>query len=254
MGAAASSLGLMAGPILRFEPLSAAESASMRPSDANGERVAVSAGSFYRPYRSQHAESADASTWAQIDLGSSRTIDTVRLHPSNWHSLAGDGFPLRFRIDCSDDPDFKTRRLFADRSRSDYPDPNDQVAEFHAKQEGRYVRLTVSRLRKKKLPEPVSRALSEAPEAIRKEVEPTLGFHLFALSKIEVLSAGADLAVLRPVKVDADYGNEGDAQQLTRPSRPQGEGIITNHPRNVTAPGDWRPATYLVQGPLRVSS
>ena len=52
--------------------------------------------------------------WVQVDLGTARAIERVVVHPQT-HSendarglIPGYGFPLRFRVDLADDPDFKT--------------------------------------------------------------------------------------------------------------------------------------------------
>jgi len=44
-------------------------------------------------------------------------------------------------------------------------------------------------------------------------------------------------------------GNPDDVRQLTRSPRPQGEGIVTDNPQNVTAAAEWRPAAYRAQAP-----
>jgi hypothetical protein len=69
---------------------------------ATGERISVQAASRYRVYCSKSSDRADALTWAQIDLGSRQPIDAVKFYPSNRLFSAGDGFPVRFRIECSD--------------------------------------------------------------------------------------------------------------------------------------------------------
>src|ERR1035441_1886231 len=51
--------------------------------DLTGERVAYTYATWYRPYKSRIAHDPDNSTWVQIDLGSTRPIDEVKLLP--WH-------------------------------------------------------------------------------------------------------------------------------------------------------------------------
>lgn len=236
---ALGSMGLAMPPLLRFERASAAGSPTADIPDAAGGRMAAAEGSFYRAYRSRPASTSDVTAWVQIDLGSSQPIEVVKVYPSRTHLLAGEGFPLRFRIECSDDPAFQTRSLIADKSKADYPDPGDRILQFRArKAQGRYVRLTATRLRPNKLPA----ILLSMPKSIIEPIQTSIeAAHVFALAKVEVLSGGTDLAVRRPVTVDSEYGNPEDAQQLTRPPRALGEGLITDHPRNVTAAGQWRP-------------
>src|SRR5579864_2647995 len=48
-----------------------------------GEWMSPSSGTAYRAYRSKYAQSADATTWVQIDLGEKRTIDSIKVYPAN---------------------------------------------------------------------------------------------------------------------------------------------------------------------------
>lgn len=243
-------MGLAIGPLLKFDRALAASPASAPAPGATGELMATSGSSFFRPYRSRLVPTPEATTWVQIDLGSSQSIDAVKLYPfCRPHWPAGDGFPLRFRIDCSDDIDFGTRTSLVNWTRNDYPDPESQIVEFAANRiTGRYVRLTATRLRTKK---PSKLLLDLLPEGSRKSYRDLLGqSHFLALSKLEVLAKGTDLALGRPVTVDRTHGNEEDAQQLTRAPRPQGEGMITDNPQNITLARDWRPAANRALTPL----
>jgi DUF1680 family protein len=220
---------------------------ALRPGDVPA-RIAASAASVYRAYRARSSVRADVCTWVQIDLGSSRPIEAVRLYPySKPHYEPGNGFPVRFRIECSDDLEFQTKQVIATHLKSDYPDPRDRIVEFRTRHaEGRYVRLTVTHLRHQKS----FAALDQVPAAMREPyLDLTRGKFLFMLSKMEVLSEGVDIALRKPVTVDPILGNPKDAQQLTREPRPQGEGIVTDNPKNVTSPDDWRPAPYRAQAP-----
>lgn len=208
--------------------------------DATGERIAAYTAKPFRAYQSRVADKPDEFTWMQIDLGSAQPIEEVRLHPSHTVLYPGNGFPLRFRIECSDEADFQRPQLIADRSSADYPDPADQVVQFAARHTARYVRLTASRLRERRGP--------NFPIEI-----PRIGNAVFllSLSKIEVLSHGIDVAVHRSVSVDAILGCKECAQQLTRAPRPAGEGVITDNPMNVTSSGLWRPPANQAQPPKR---
>jgi hypothetical protein len=128
-------------------PVSISDSAWTDIPDMTGDQVAVSAGSFYRPYESKPASSVDVTTWVQIDLDESYPIDLVRLYPSVGMFRSGSGFPARFKIESSDDPLFATSELIADRTVSDYSNPGNYVTEFETNNiQGRFVRLTVIRL------------------------------------------------------------------------------------------------------------
>jgi DUF1680 family protein len=236
MAAALGSLSL-AAPLLAGVP------------GATGEQMAASTASRYRPYRSRASKVAQATTWIQIDLGTTQAIDAVRLYPfSKPHYSPGNGFPVRFRIECADDPAFKSPRTIVSWSKADYPDPGDRIIEFQAKRgRGRYVRLTVTKLRAERL----FTSLDMAPKEVRQPYLDLIeGSHVLVLSKIEVLANGVDIAQHRPVWVDESYGDPQSASQLTRARRPQGEGVITDNPRNVTASSTWQAVAYSARAPL----
>src|SRR5258708_276118 len=110
--------------------------------DFNGERVANTPATWYRPYKSKMAHDPGDSTWVQIDLRSVRPIDEIKLLPWNY------GFPVRFRIELSNDPHFASSTVIANRTKENYPSPGLRVVRFTTKgASGRYVRLMASRLR-----------------------------------------------------------------------------------------------------------
>lgn len=200
------------------------ESVSLLNQDLTGERVAYTPATWYRPYRSKIAQDPGGSTWVQIDLGFVRPIDEVKLLPA----LEVDGFPVRFRLEVSDDPQLTSSSLIADRSLEDYPNLALQVVRFKAGGvSGRYVRLTVSRLRGLWKP----------------------GTYRFSLYKLEVIYDGSDIAERCPVSADEVLGNLADCEQLTRSPRPMGEFVVTDHPENVTAASSWMRVPYNLNAP-----
>ena len=199
--------------------------------NAKEERMAFTPATAYRPYETKPADRAGEITWVQVDLGSSQPVEAVKLFPAlelDWDGVRGYGFPVRFKIEASDDPRFKTADSIADLTSTDGPNPDDKITQYPARGvKGRYVRLTVTQLRLRK------------PKV-----------YDFALSKMEVLSGGKDIAAGRPVSADSTYGNQGLAR-LTRPPRPMGEGIVTDHPQNVIPERRWRPVAYKASAPLK---
>ena len=102
----------------------------------------------------------------QVDLGTDRVIEQVTLYPTTpagFEHVKGFGFPIRFRIDASNDPDFRERQVIADLTHEDYPSPGDDFRSFNAKGvRGRYVRVTASKLWKREYgPAPYCFALAE---------------------------------------------------------------------------------------------
>ncbi len=62
-------------------------------------------------YHSAISQKQGAVKWVQVDLGASATVDHVTLLPcyDDFAAIgAGFGFPVRFKVEASDDPEFKT--------------------------------------------------------------------------------------------------------------------------------------------------
>ncbi len=207
-----------------------------------GEWMAATPASYYRAYRSKPAKSADATTWVQIDLGQTHPIDRIKVYPANERlypgrdeHYAGEGFPLRFRIEVSDQPDFKNAKAIVDHTGADFPNPKGAIQKFGGNGvAGRYLRFTATRLTK---------------IAGREGIDPQAGYHL-ALAKISIYSGGKEIAAGCPVTVDAAYGNYDDVAQITRAEREGGEGVLVDNPGNVTPANTWKPPVYHARKPL----
>ncbi|HBI44416.1 MAG TPA: hypothetical protein DDY78_16415 [Planctomycetales bacterium] len=131
------------------------------PSPSNGWHSAISA-------------TLDVEKWVQVDLGKSLPIDAVRLipaRPTDFPDTPGFGFPVRFRLDASEDATFTKPVRIADQTMNDYANPGDSPVVFRpAGQRARYVRMTAQRLWKR------------------------TGDYVFALAELEVESAGKNVA------------------------------------------------------------
>ena len=198
-----------------------------------GEWVANSLATAYRAYRSKPAKSADAQTWVQVDLGRNYPLDRIKIYPANDklgdHDMhfAGEAFPVRFKIEAAPDPEFHERTVIADRTAADFPNPEGHIQEYSGNgAEARYIRLTATRL------------------------ADVGGKYYLALGKVEVYSGGKEVAALQPVIADVAFGNDEDIAQVTRPARPDGETVITDHPENATPPDGWRPPVHKVRVPV----
>lgn len=214
-----------------------------------GMRMAATPATAYRAYRSKVAAKPEVTTWVQIDLGKSFPIEAIQLFPASERMVpgrdqyyAGEGFPLRFRIEASDDADFGAPMTVADLTQSDYPDPKGNITQYSQPGvKGRYVRLTATRLRAVK-----ANPADDVP--IGGEPKDSPDFTL-TLAKMAVVSAGRDVAVGCRVSADDQFGNADLLAQLTRPPRQDGEGIHYDNPHAVTNPSTWMPAKYLAQAP-----
>ena len=92
---------------------------------------------------------ADKTEWIQVDLGESRAVASVILHPCHdeFNNIgAGFGFPARYSISVGDNPDGKGSILMADRTTADVGNPGLAPVTHSGTARGRFVRLTVTRL------------------------------------------------------------------------------------------------------------
>jgi alpha-L-rhamnosidase len=130
-------------------------------------------------YHAAEAGREDEAKWVQVDLGVSVPVEKIVLHALNHghpgNLIKGFGFPIRFRVEGSDDPEFKTARMIADQSAADYPNPGHVAVPFAATGvTARYVRVTATKL--------WNRQSGGNP-------------YCFALAQLEVISAGKNVAV-----------------------------------------------------------
>lgn len=122
------------------------------------------------------AHRADTTQRVTIDLGASKTFDTIKLFPARPFDYRADVpgflFPVRFRIEVADQEDFSDLRTIADYTRTDIPNPGVEPQSYPVPATtARFVRLTVTRL-----------ALRDGDN------------YGFALAEMQVLSGGKNLA------------------------------------------------------------
>lgn len=135
-------------------------------------------------YHSQIVSTNRWVKWVQVDLGQSLAVNKIVLHPcrDDFNGIGeGFGFPVRYRIEGSDDATFTTNVLqIADRSATDQPNPKIESVPFAVAKSNfavRYVRVTATQL------------------ALRQND------YIFALAELEVLdSRGTNVALGRSVE------------------------------------------------------
>ena len=99
-------------------------------------------------YSSKVEKSADALKWLQLDLGSSQPVEVVRLHSLRHTEIENIGFPLRFKLEAADEPEFKAPRLVLDQTTADFGPAWSRMTEVKTPGlTARYLRVTVPRLR-----------------------------------------------------------------------------------------------------------
>ena len=102
-------------------------------------------------YHSAIVPGPDHAKWVQVDLGRAVPISEVVLigaHDDFAGIGAGFGFPVRYKIEVSDDPEFREKvTLIDDRTAADVPNPRTAPQSVSLEpQTARYIRLTATQL------------------------------------------------------------------------------------------------------------
>ncbi|MEM8952827.1 MAG: histidine kinase [Verrucomicrobiota bacterium] len=140
--------------------------------------------------KSQKSEAADFTV--TVDLGNFYVIDEIRLFPAharmNFASFLdyGYGFPLRFKVELSHQPDFASADVVFSELDTDILSPGDSVFSIPIPaRSGRFVRLTVTKL-------------PQIPET---------GEYRFALSELQVIANGRNVARGKEVSLSNSLPN-----------------------------------------------
>jgi signal transduction histidine kinase len=92
----------------------------------------------------------DAIKWVQVDLGRSLPLDEVRLIPSrprDWSLVTGFGFPLRFRVEACDEPNFDVPLVLRSEEANDFRNPGENAVTVPCGGvTARFVRVTATKL------------------------------------------------------------------------------------------------------------
>ncbi len=139
-------------------------------------------------WHSRFAPNPNVTKWLQIDLGRVQPFDAVVLAPVDvaygTHAGPGYGFPLRFRVETSDEAAFFEPRLITAFDDTDFPNPgNSPVFLASPGAVGRFVRITATRL------------------------WPRDDLALFAIGEVFVLRTGLDIAAGAAVTASDTYNN-----------------------------------------------
>lgn len=106
------------------------------------ERIVASECRYYQAYGAEAPMRAEA--WIEVDLGSSRRIDAVKLHPASGQFVSGGRDRIQFCFECADHPNFLHRKAIADWQVEDDACPA-LVPNFRlADMEGRYFRVAAT--------------------------------------------------------------------------------------------------------------
>jgi Tfp pilus assembly major pilin PilA len=127
-------------------------------------------------YHAQTATTQNTTKWVQVDLGVAYPITSIRLHPK-WHqAILGYGFPVRFRVEISNDPTFASLTTVTNVT-TDFVNPGYFPVPFTVGSvSARYVRVTATKL-----------------------YFYAANNYAFALSQLEVISGGTNVALNKTV-------------------------------------------------------
>lgn len=211
----------------------------------------------YRPgvgdsngYRSRWRSSEDAEEWVQVDLGASRSIDAIELHPTDPidgpetpdgtvvspmfsaedermpDGAGGFGFPTRYRIEVADDPSFDDGRTIVDRTESDQENPGTDPVTFEdVETSGRFVRLVATDLYEVDPANPSRPRPQVRAERLREDRQPWRALALAALAVRD--DDGTDVAVDRSVSASSSV----EAETWGR------DHLVNGHYESRTGPG-----------------
>jgi alpha-L-rhamnosidase len=182
-------------------------------------------------YRSEWRADEDATAWVQVDLGESRALTKVGLHPAapfdgpetpdgvtvsplyahgdaglEAEGATGFGFPVRYRIEVSDDPDFGDATTVVDRTDEAQPNPAADSVRVEAEANGRYVRVTATECAEFDPGDAPEGGAQLKTDLMRERVQ---SWRVFALAGLTVEGAdGEDLADGRPVEAASSVEDE----------------------------------------------
>lgn len=143
-----------------------------------------------RGYHSAIVESADVVKWVQVDLGEATGIDEVRLigaYGRIFPDRPGFGFPVRFKVEASEEPGFTQPIMLLDHTGADFPNPASNPVVVPARgARARHVRVTATKL-----------------------WERAQNF-TFALAELQVYAGDRNVALGRPVSFLDAYGSSAN--------------------------------------------
>jgi alpha-L-rhamnosidase len=208
---------------------------ALEPEDWSGEWIAHQPGEGdTNGWRSQwRAPDEGGEEWVQVDLGESRDVSEIVLQPANpativrtpddtavtlsWfeNPIDGFGFPVSYRVEVSDDPEFGDATVVAEATLEDdddeeepegTPEENEVTAQAHdgLDASGRYVRVTATELYEV---QPSHRADSHIQSSDRR-TEAAQAWQCFALAALDVRDGDEELAADADVTASSSVETE----------------------------------------------
>jgi hypothetical protein len=115
------------------------------PDAPDGEKKSPSNG-----YHSNIESARDTEKWVQVDFSRPVTLKQIRLvpaRPTDFADTPGFGFPVRFKVEISDEAAFAHAELVADHTSADFTNPGDSPVAIELPDKAvRSIRVTATRL------------------------------------------------------------------------------------------------------------
>ena len=170
-------------------------------------------------FHSGLATKAETVKWVQLDLGKAIGVSKVILYPAHddFNGIgAGFGFPVRYRVEASDDAEFKADvSLIADRSAGDGKNPGTVPQTLMVPQvKARYVRITATKLAPRQ--GDFNFALAEIEVRDGTDTPVSLGVPVTALDSIEAPIRWAKANLVDGWYPGAKAGDTGAAAKLKK--------------------------------------
>ena len=152
-------------------------------------------------FRTAASDVDTVNQWFQLDLGKATIISCISLSPMFYADRAGWGFPLKFKVQVADDPDFKNAVTVSDHTSEDFENPKFKPVLIGINNlTCRYVRITACKFRN----------------------------DYFALRQIQVISGGRNIASGKKVEaLSSDESGGWAKQNLT--DMPEDYAILPNY-------------------------
>ena len=139
------------GHVSPWSPASTWTTGVMQPQDWHAAWItsnsAYDSGSSLIGYHAGETTSPTDTKWVGVDLGKPTSISSIELDPMQHDGVDGFGFPLRFKIEASEDPDYAAAATLVDRTDADFVNPGNSAVVFHFQAiTARYVRIVATSL------------------------------------------------------------------------------------------------------------
>jgi hypothetical protein len=153
-------------------------------------------------YHSDIEPKPDVTKWVQLDLGKSVALEEIRLvpaRPTDFPDTPGFGFPLRFKVEVSNDPSFTNAVTLTNHTAKDFKNPGDVPLTFAPGKVG--LASSLSRTGNAETSQPAQDRLEARPTLNARYIRVTATRlwertcdYVFALGELQAFANGTNVA------------------------------------------------------------